>query len=429
MDQAPLGQLLDPTTGEVLDAQGLLGEVHQLRAENKILRDDRDNLERELRSKRSQIARLKDDQHARFRTHPRYEDACEVLAYWQEMLEPKAKEPFSMARIEPTIRRLDGGFTVEELKTCIRGYSRRPYVVDPGRRAPTGKRTERRTEPELIFRNAGKVRFGMEIAEEEAEQRELFANPEPAQRDPGLSVMGQKAVGYARYGFSVFPCRPGQKTPATRHGLLDAHRDEGRIVSYWSRVPEANVAIRTGQESGIVVLDVDGDEGADSLHELEAEHGSLPTTLRIETPRGGSHYYFKHPAFHVANTQGVPGPGLDIRGDGGYVLAPPSLVDGRSYTVDERAVPTSMPEWLVKLIAESQRQTKDSKYWIDLVQGTREGERNGRMAQIVGMMLRRGMELDLVGTMAMAVNARFHPPLPEKEVAKVVDSIYRRHTR
>lgn len=427
--QVPLGQLLDPETGEVLDAQGLLNEVHALRKEVTNLREELKLSEKDLRSKRAQISRLKNEQHERFKQDGRYQDACDVLNYWHEMLMPSAKEPLTPDRVAPTLARLKGGYSVEELKACIRGYYRLPYVVDPGRRSATGKATQRRVEPDLIFRNPAKVQYGIDIAAEKADEQQLFSQPEPVVELP-LNGSGGKASLYAqRYGWHIFPCRPGLKTPATRHGLLDATDDPGRISAYWDKVPDANVAIRTGAESGLVVLDVDPRGGGDdSLSDLEHEHGELPETLTVSTPSGGTHFYFQHPAYEVKNTQGVPGAGLDIRGDGGYVLAPPSMVDGKPYEFEQRTSPAPMPEWLGKAIVETQRQYKDVKYWLDLTAGVKEGQRNSTMAQIVGKMLGANLDLALVGTLALAVNGRFKPPMPEKEVMSVVESINRRHT-
>src|SRR5688500_12782369 len=110
-----------------------------------------------------------------------------------------------------------------------------------------------------------------------------------------MSPQQESALKCAEHGWPVFPCWPNSKNPLTRHGLKDATLDPAVIERWWSVWPTANFAIRTGAPSGIVVLDVDGDEGWDSLHRLEDANGELPTTACIVTPRGGEHFYFRHP--------------------------------------------------------------------------------------------------------------------------------------
>ncbi len=123
------------------------------------------------------------------------------------------------------------------------------------------------------------------------------------------------ALEYAKRGFGVIPCNG--KVPLTEHGVTDATTDPDRIEAWWQRWPDANVAISTGNGSSIVVLDVDGDDGSESLRKLERRHGELPRTASIKTPSGGSHFYFRHPGGEIRNSVGGLGDGLDVRGDGG----------------------------------------------------------------------------------------------------------------
>jgi hypothetical protein len=133
------------------------------------------------------------------------------------------------------------------------------------------------------------------------------------------------ALAYARRGWSVFPCRPRDKRPATRNGFKDGTVDKGRIVAGWTRAPLANVAIVTGVASGVIVLDVDPRNGGnESLAELERRYGELPETPTVRTGGGGHHYYFAAlPGSHVKSRKVADG--LDLKADGGYILAPPSV--------------------------------------------------------------------------------------------------------
>ena len=105
------------------------------------------------------------------------------------------------------------------------------------------------------------------------------------------------AVDYAKRGWAVFPCRPKGKEPLTKNGVKDASTDAKQIEQWWSRFPDANLAIATGPISGVWVVDVDRDEAKDidgetSLTDLEGQHGQLPDTIKSNTGRGGSHVFF-----------------------------------------------------------------------------------------------------------------------------------------
>lgn len=158
------------------------------------------------------------------------------------------------------------------------------------------------------------------------------------------------ALAYAKRGWRVFPCRPGAKEPATRHGFKDASVDKARLIEWWQKIPDANVAIATGAASGLVVLDRDPRNGGDrSLAELERRHGPLPETLRVATGGDGLHYFFAAPS-GVSMRSGVLAEGLDVKADGGYVIAPPSVhPNGKSYQweTDPRTVRIApCPDWV-----------------------------------------------------------------------------------
>lgn len=230
----------------------------------------------------------------------------------------------------------------------------------------------------------------------------------------------------------VFPCRPGEKVPATANGLNDATTEWGQIIDWWNKHPMCNVGVRTGVESGVVVLDIDGDEGFESLRSLEREFGALPKTMTVKTPSGGQHYYFKHPGGEFRNSASKVGRCIDVRGDGGYVLVPPSrLRSGGSYEPDERAPIASVPEWLVEV---SQRHTRsdagaqESSEWLEMIRGgIAEGGRNHAMSRLVGHFLRRYVDVELTREVCHLVNrTKFKPALPDYEVDRTVDSVFAR---
>jgi putative DNA primase/helicase len=180
-----------------------------------------------------------------------------------------------------------------------------------------------------------------------------------------------RAVQYAALGLHVHPlhtivdghcsCKDGSdcahpgKHPRTPNGVKDATIDRKTIKAWWNRWPDANIGIATGRVSDIFVLDVDGDVGKASLKELKAKHGSLPKTVTVKTGRG-RHLYFRRDGARVGNSVGKAGKGIDVRGDGGYIVAAGSVhasgadyrfVDGRG--LDEIKVAFA-PDWLLGLV-------------------------------------------------------------------------------
>lgn len=176
--------------------------------------------------------------------------------------------------------------------------------------------------------------------------------PEGELRVDSLDPLLNAALEYARRGWPVFPCEG--KKPLTPHGFQDASANALRIRYWWRRWPRANIGIPTGAKT-FTVLDVDGRNGGDdTLHELEAEHGSLPTTPHVITGSGGSHYWFRSPTVPITSRAGALGPGLDVKADGGYVIVPPSVHPntGAEYVWDVMAhvedMPLAeMPPWMV----------------------------------------------------------------------------------
>lgn len=156
-----------------------------------------------------------------------------------------------------------------------------------------------------------------------------------------LRSMKDWALAYARAGFRVLPiytlrngvCSCGGKSKGckpckhpvgalVRRGALDATTDPNVITDWWSKMPDANIGIATGEESNLVALDVDGVDGEALLAELKRAHGSIPETMLVQTGNG-RHVWLSYPR-DVFKVPSVARDHLDVRGDGGYVVAPPS---------------------------------------------------------------------------------------------------------
>ncbi len=166
---------------------------------------------------------------------------------------------------------------------------------------------------------------------------------------------------YLKLGWHLFPVKP-DKTPKTKRGFRDATNDIKTVMAWWKRTPPAMIGVRMGPLSGVFAIDIDVDEskkidGMSWLAAVEARHGPLPKTPRAKTPRGGVHIYFKYPADRALhNSTSRVAPGVDVRGDGGYVVAPPSEGEAGAYewliSPNDCEV-ASAPEWLLDLVCDT----------------------------------------------------------------------------
>lgn len=231
---------------------------------------------------------------------------------------------------------------------------------------------------------------------------------------------------YAQQGWQSFPCKPQDKTPLVKWADV-ATTEENMLVGWWDTNPSANIAIACGKRSGIVVLDVDAAHGGhESLTELLLEHGALPTTPMSKTGGGGEHIFFKHPGIEIRNSAGKLGRGLDIRGDGGYVIAPPSVhPNGTRYEWEVRPSQVEladMPEWMIELLKEKNPppilKTEDEQIVT--------GERNNYLTQIAGSMRRKGLSEDSIFAALQVHNReKCSPALSDGEVFQIAHSVGR----
>jgi hypothetical protein len=250
------------------------------------------------------------------------------------------------------------------------------------------------------------------------------------------------ASAYAGQGWKVIPlhgsdggrctcgkpdCPSPAKHPRTQHGLKDAD-DRAEIIKYWwEQWPSANIGITTGKASGLVVIDVDGDDGEDSLKLLQKKFDDLPETVEVLTGKG-RHLYFKHPGdARIKNATRIAG-GLDIRADGGYVVAPPSVhITGRTYEWEVEHHPDDtllavLPDWVVEFIGADRPRPASS------ADGTHtrfiKGGRNDALTSIAGSIRRRGASTEAVFAALKQINhEQCEPPLIEAEVFRIANSV------
>jgi hypothetical protein len=158
----------------------------------------------------------------------------------------------------------------------------------------------------------------------------------------------EAALVYAAAGVQVFPLEPRGKDPVTKRGFYDATTNPATIRRFW-RAPDRNIGIPTGALSGLWILDIDPG-GDQHIHRLEAEHGALPPTRAVRTARGW-HLWFKYSGL-IQCSAGRIAPNVDVRGDGGYCIAPPSIHEtGRRYEwlTSPTATLAIAPDWLIAL--------------------------------------------------------------------------------
>ena len=186
---------------------------------------------------------------------------------------------------------------------------------------------------------------------------------------PHHGQMLPAARGYAARGWKVIPvhsvtldgsctcgatdCKSIGKHPTQKDWPKQATSDPASIEELWKRSTFANVGIATGATSGVFVVDLDGTEGIAAFKALAEKYGGMPSTYTVITGSGGRHHYFRYPTDRIIrNRTKINGQPIDVRGDGGQVLAPPSLHwSGETYTVDNDIEPVEAPTWLLDLVA------------------------------------------------------------------------------
>jgi Bifunctional DNA primase/polymerase, N-terminal/Primase C terminal 1 (PriCT-1) len=199
------------------------------------------------------------------------------------------------------------------------------------------------------------------------------------------------------------------------------------VRQWWESNPDFNIGIATGMVSGVFCVDIDSDDAEGALRALEKEHGEVPPTVEVITARG-RHLYFTYRQDRPVNCSADDriAPGIHVRGNGGYVLAPPSIHP--SGCVDCARSVALAPGWLLdRITGNAPRQMKPTppSVWRELVAiGVDEGERNNAATRLAGYFLRHRLDPLLVLELLQLWNAsRCRPPLPADDIARIVNSI------
>lgn len=250
----------------------------------------------------------------------------------------------------------------------------------------------------------------------------------------------EEALVYLDMGWCVYPShcvdletglcscgRPECPTPG-KHPIGRWTDFQNRLptpneVEAWFTLMDCNVGMVTGKISGVVVVDADGDEGINSVRSL-----GLERTLSSRTGGGGMHLFYSTNT-PVQNKVRVAN-GIDIRGDGGYVVLPPSLHrSGKVYHwLEPRPLEPFDAELFDKLSPSNGNGSNGGPGWAsDLLQGVTEGSRNVSAARLAGRYATLGLTLEEAWILMAAWNERNMPPLDEVELNRTVNAVYRKH--
>ena len=254
-----------------------------------------------------------------------------------------------------------------------------------------------------------------------------------------MDSLADAALDYLKLGWGVIPLHsvregrcscpdpdctsPGKHPRIAWEPYKTRLATEDEVRSWWQKWPDANIGIVTGAISGLLVLDVDGKEGRETLRRRNLR--TYPTAI-VNTGGGGWHYYYRHPGGHHPNTTGKVGPKVDSRGDAGYVVAPPSLhVSGNHYewATSPRDCPLAdPPPWLCEI----NKPHRASATAPPFPQQIPQGQRETFLTSYAGSMRQRAASEEAILAALQVENSnRCQPPLPDQQVRKIAASVAR----
>jgi hypothetical protein len=242
----------------------------------------------------------------------------------------------------------------------------------------------------------------------------------------------RQALACAARGWPVFPCQPGRKIPATRHGYLDATIDQQQITAWFGRHPAWNLAVATGTP-GPDVLDVDqhgpAGNGFPALARLRAAGLLAGATAYIRTPSGGLHAYFT--GSNQRNGH-LPAHHLDFRSAGGYILAPPSQVGGKLYQHIKTLGGDGGLDWqaVIRLLEPARQHQRPAacqlpEHAISRLAGWVAAQREGNRNAGLFWAANRALEADPAADLSPLATAARQAGLSEPEITRTLHSAHR----
>ena len=250
------------------------------------------------------------------------------------------------------------------------------------------------------------------------------------------------ALRFASQGIPVFPCVPGGKQPLTPNGFHDASSSAKSVDAWWRRTPDANIGLPTGAASGALVVDVDihpGGSGFEAFEHACSAHLADGWGWLVRTPSGGLHAYYPPPNEAEQRSWQVPSAHVDFRGDGGYVIVPPSRLDAADrpapYSVIAVAQhqPRPIDARILRQFLEPPRPTPPPRSLpaagsrpdklADWVASRPEGARNHGLFWAACRMAEDGHRYDT--TLSMLGDAARSAGLPDREAETTIRSAFR----
>lgn len=228
-------------------------------------------------------------------------------------------------------------------------------------------------------------------------------------------------------------CSSPGKHPRTANGLKAATTDAAIIEEWFSKWPDSNIGIATGEISGFFVIDIDRHKtnGFEAWEQLIDHFGKRPETVEAITGGDGAHLLFKYHEGIGNRTDLLPG--IDVRGQGGFIVAAPSNhQSGKVYTWELSSHPLEIevaeaPDWLLNLVTRKPTeapQKQPKSHWADIMSGVSEGGRNAAATSLAGYLFRRYLEPSLIVEIMNLWNLeRNDPPLEQSELNMVINSI------
>jgi archaellum biogenesis ATPase FlaH len=248
------------------------------------------------------------------------------------------------------------------------------------------------------------------------------------------------ALEYAEAGYAVIPVKRSDKAPYTPNGLEDASKDATMIRQWWQHWPEANVAIVCGHISGdLFVIDIDikpdkGKYGDEELLKWQGAYGDFPETVRQRTGSGGQHQFFTHPDIALYKNKVNAIPGIDIRGEGSYVVVAPSVYeDGRVYewegaSILDKIEVAKANESVIRLLALNPRDQKGEtslqSHETISMKDVPEGQRNSTIYSAACALRHYDFSFNAAIAAILQTVSEWKTPVPEHEIRKTVESAY-----
>lgn len=242
-------------------------------------------------------------------------------------------------------------------------------------------------------------------------------------------MIEKAAHEYLDLGFSVMPVGADKRPMVEWKRYQDVRPSHSQITHWWDKYPHANVGIITGVVSGILVFDLDSMESRDYV-----KSRGVPTTPMARTSKG-IHIYLDYPSVLVGN-RSDPKIGMDVRGEGGYVVAPPSTHEsGKRYEWTNlhpwNTAIAPLNQWMIDYCTEpmDNGQPRQKGWQYEVLQGVEDGGRNHAAASLAGRFFNKDLSVVEITEILLMWNERNHPPLPEDEIVRTVASIGARHER